>query len=186
MNEPLPDPTAEGGDEPTLQPSTLERWLEDLEVDDSWQHPAQGSWLRTNTLAVTRALLEAAAAQGSQRGAEHLAAAEATGSKELVAAVRAAFPGLPIAERSRRPSTGRSPPPPPAAVLASGMSWARLGGIAVALPGNLRTMGSSLLRPAATVTARFSLSASRGRPIVRSKALLWPAPTALARSWRVV
>ena len=74
----------------SLQPSTLEAWLAQLQAY-GWpqqEHRAAG------VLAMSRALLEGAAKQGSAGQPSYLATAEALGSAELVAAVRAAFPGL--------------------------------------------------------------------------------------------
>lgn len=82
VDERLPAATPmPGGRKPAVQPSTLERWLAWLQTDDAWQHPGPRGWSRCNVLAVSRALLEAAAAQGSQRGTGHLAAAEAPAAR---------------------------------------------------------------------------------------------------------
>ena len=74
----------------SLQPSTLATWLERLQ-EYGW--PQEQSRAAA-ALAISRALLEGAVAQGSAGQPSYLAAAEALGSAELVAAVRAAFPGL--------------------------------------------------------------------------------------------
>ena len=72
------------------QPSTLATWLERLQ-EYGWP---QYEWQASHALAISRALLEGAAAQGSTGQPSYLAATEALGSAEVVAAVRAAFPGL--------------------------------------------------------------------------------------------
>ena len=74
----------------SLQPSTLDTWLAQLQ-EHGWPRE-QGR--AAGVLAISRALLEGAAAQGSAGQPSYLATAEALGSAELVAAVRAAFPGL--------------------------------------------------------------------------------------------
>ena len=75
-----------------LQPSTLEAWLAQLQACGWPQVQGQAE----AALAVSRVLLESAAAQDScSTGWSHyLSAAEALGSVELVAAVRSAFPKL--------------------------------------------------------------------------------------------
>jgi len=78
---------AKGGDR-SQQPSTLETWLTKL-AQRGW--PA-GQDAADRALAVSRALLEYAAAQGSKGRPELLAAAEAVGSPELLAAVQQVLP----------------------------------------------------------------------------------------------
>ena len=80
-------PARVGGDG-SLQLSTLEAWLAML---------AQGGWPRygdeaERAVAVTKALLESAAAQGSVLRQELLEAAQAVGSRGLVRAVVEALP----------------------------------------------------------------------------------------------
>lgn len=147
--------------------------------------PPQNSPLRTNVLAVSQALLEAATTQGSHRGAEHLAAAEATGCQALVAAVRAAFPQLPSAGQPRAQKKGRTALSPPSAVLGGGASRARLGSGAVARPGGRSALAGRVVRPAAAVAARFSL-AFKGRPVMRSRSLPQQAAARLVRGWLAV
>ena len=83
-----PLPRREGASGP--QPSTLEAWLAQLQACGWPQEQGQAK----AALALSRALLESAAAQGSMGQPSHLSAAEALDSAELVAAVRTAFPAL--------------------------------------------------------------------------------------------
>ena len=74
----------------SLQPSTLETWLSRLA-----QHGWPASPCRAGrALAVSAALLECAAAQGSRGRPELLVAAEAVGNADLVAAVQEVLPVL--------------------------------------------------------------------------------------------
>ena len=86
MDEQLPSRDGTGGP----QPSTLEAWLAQLQACGWPQEQSQAE----AALTFSRALLESAAAQGSAGRPSYLSAAEALGSAELVAAVRAAFPAL--------------------------------------------------------------------------------------------
>ena len=72
----------------SLQPSTLETWLARLAQHGWPTNPKRAM----RALAVSRALLECAAAQGSRGRPELLAAAKAVGSPKLVAAVEEALP----------------------------------------------------------------------------------------------
>ena len=78
---------AKGGDR-SQQPSTLETWLTKL-AQRGWP---TGQDAADRALAVSRVLLEYAAAQGSKGRPELLAAAEAVGSPELLAAVQEVLP----------------------------------------------------------------------------------------------
>ena len=74
----------------SLQPSTLDTWLARLQEHGWLQEQGRAA----GALTISQALLEGAAAQGSTGQPSYLAATEALGSAEVVAAVRAAFPGL--------------------------------------------------------------------------------------------
>ena len=96
---------ARGGDG-SLQPSTLETWLARL-AGQGW--PVSQD-VADRALAVSQALLECAAAQGSKGRPELLAAAKAVGSPELVAAVQTVLPlqDPPLIQRATRKGKGRS------------------------------------------------------------------------------
>ena len=72
----------------SLQPSTLETWLATL-AQHGWPTEEREA---DRALAISRALLECAAAQGSKGRQELLAAAVVLGSPELLAAVREVLP----------------------------------------------------------------------------------------------